>query len=282
MFRRWQLVVLIALGALTLACEQGAGGATPAPSGSAKGYPSSMAALGDSITAGFGSCGAFIICTRNSWSTGTASQVDSHYARILAKNPAMKGHAHDYAQPGAVASSLPAQAQRAAAAKAQYVTVLIGANDACAGSVAAMTPVADFKDSVTSALSTIRKALPKSRVLVASIPDVYRLWQEGHTNASAVKVWSRFHICPAMLASPTSTAPADDARRKTVRDRISDYDAALQEACQSYGKHCRWDGGSVHEVQYSLDLVNHFDYFHPNAEGQREIADVTYPGRFTW
>src|SRR3954471_14088204 len=151
MIRRWHLVVLVLLGALTLACEQGAGGPTPAPSGSGKGYPSSMAALGDSITAGFGSCGSFVICFKNSWSTGTAAEVDSHYARVLAKNPAMKGHAHDFAQPGAVASSLPAQAQRAAAAKAQYVTVLIGANDACAGSVAAMTPVADFKDSVTSA-----------------------------------------------------------------------------------------------------------------------------------
>jgi len=28
--------------------------------------------------------------------------------------------------------------------------------------------------------------------------------------------------------------------------------------------------------------VNHVDYFHPNAEGQREIADATYPDRFTW
>lgn len=282
MIRRWHLVVLVLLGALTLACEQGAGGATPAPSGSAKGYPSSMAALGDSITAGFGSCRAFVICEKNSWSTGTAPDVDSHYARILAKNAAIKGHARDFAVPGAMAASLPAQAGRAVAMKAQYVTVLIGANDACAGGLADMTPVADFKDSVGSALSSIRKALPKSRVLVASIPDLYRLWQVGRTDAGAVKVWSRFHICPAMLASPMSTAPADDARRRAVRDRISDYDAALQEACQSYGKRCRWDGGSVHEVQYSLNLVNHFDYFHPNAEGQREIADVTYPARFTW
>jgi len=282
MIRRWHLVVLIVLGALTLACEQGAGGATPAPSGSSKGYPSSMAALGDSITAGFGSCGSFLICARNSWSTGTASEVDSHYARILAKNPAIKNHARDFAQPGAVAASLPGQADRAVAMKAQYVTVLIGANDVCGRSVADMTPVADFRHSVDQALSTIKKALPKSRVLVASIPDLYRLWQLGHADTGAVRVWSRFHICPAMLAAATSTAPADETRRRAVRDRISDYDAALQQACESYGKRCRWDGGSVHEVRYSLNLVNHVDYFHPNAEGQREIADATYPDRFTW
>jgi lysophospholipase L1-like esterase len=283
MVRRRHLVVLVLLGALTLACRTG-GGPAPAPSasGSGKAYPSSMAALGDSITAGLGSCGSFLICFQNSWSTGTAAQVDSHYARILARNPAMKDHAHDFARPGAVAAQLSAQADRAVAAKAQYVTVLIGANDACAGSVAAMTPVADFTDSIGSALARIRKALPRSRVLVASIPDIYRLWQVGHTDTGAVAVWSRFQICPAMLAAPTSTAPADDARRRAVRDRITAYDTALRHACQSYGKRCRWDGGSVHEVRYSLDLVNHFDYFHPNAEGQRTIADVTYPTRFTW
>jgi lysophospholipase L1-like esterase len=241
-----------------------------------------MAALGDSITAGVGSCGTFLICAKNSWSTGSAAEVDSHYARILSQNPAMKNHAGDFALPGATAAQLGVQADRAVAMKAQYVTVLIGANDACADSVADMTPVAGFKASVGSALARIRKGLPKSRVLVASIPDLYRLWQVGHTDTSAVTVWSRFHICPSMLGSPTSTAPADDARRRAVRDRITAYDTALRQACQSYGKHCRWDGGSVHAVQYSLDLVNHIDYFHPNAEGQREIADVTYPGRFTW
>src|SRR3954452_20676276 len=188
MICRWRLVVLVVLGALTLgcerggggggpgaltlACEQGAGGATPAPSGSSKGYPSSMAALGDSITAGFGSWRAFLICGRTSWSTGPASEVDSHYARILAKNGAIKNHARDFAQPGAVAASLPAQADRAVAMKAQYVTVLIGANDACGRAVADMTSVADFRDSVDEALSTIRKALPKPRVLVTSIPDI--------------------------------------------------------------------------------------------------------------
>ena len=281
MIRRWHLVVLVLLGALTLACEQGAGGAKPAPSGSSKGYPSSMAALGDSITAGFGSCGAFVICARNSWSTGTASAVDSHYARILAKNAAIRNHARDFAEPGAVAASLPAQADRAVAMKAQYVTVLIGANDACAADPGSMTSVAAFRANVDQALARLRKGLPKSRVLVASIPDIYRLWQVGHTDASATRIWSRLHICPAMLADPTSTAKADDDRRRQVRARIDDYDEQLRKSCKAYGKRCHWDNGSVHNVRYNLDLVNTIDYFHPNAEGQHELAEVTYPGRFT-
>ena len=92
-----------------------------------------MAALGDSITAGLGSCVSFVACSRNSWSTGTGSKVESHYQRILEKNPKIKGNADNFAQPGAEADALAEQADLAVEAKAQYVTILIGANGACAG-----------------------------------------------------------------------------------------------------------------------------------------------------
>jgi hypothetical protein len=144
-----------------------------------------------------------------------------------------------------------------------------------------MTSVAAFRTAVGSALARLKKGLPKTDVLVASIPDLYRLWQVGHEDATAVRVWARLRACPSMLADPTSSADADEARRKQVRDRISDYDDALRQACRAYGKHCRWDNGSVHEVRFRLDRVNHTDYFHPNAEGQRELAEVTYR-RFPW
>jgi len=51
------------------------------------GFPSSMVALGDSITAAYGSCLAPTACPRNSWATGDGTQVNSHYRRILASNP---------------------------------------------------------------------------------------------------------------------------------------------------------------------------------------------------
>jgi lysophospholipase L1-like esterase len=38
----------------------------------------------------------------------------------------------------------------------------------------------------------------------------------------------------------------------------------------------------VHGVRFSLDLVNRSDYFHPNAEGQKRLAEATYPGRISW
>ena len=76
--RRWHVVALAVLGVFALACEEGTGTADPKPTGgSSKSYPSSMAALGDSITAGYASCFALIACERRSWSTGSDAAVDS-------------------------------------------------------------------------------------------------------------------------------------------------------------------------------------------------------------
>ena len=281
MVRRWTVAGLAVLAALALACDD-TGNAGPGPTGKPKpGLPASMAALGDSITAGFGSCLTLVVCGRNSWSTGAGTAVESHYRRIREGNSAIRGHADNFASSGARAADLAGQARRAVRAKPAYVTVLIGANDACAHTVDGMTSVTAFRSAVDDAFATLKKGLPKARVLVVSIPDLYRLWQLGHDDAHAVRAWNN-GVCPALLADPTSTSAAADTRRRRVDDRVDAFDDELAQACQSYGKRCRWDGGAAHGVRFSLDLVNHLDYFHPNAKGQDTLADVTYPGRFSW
>ena len=280
--RRWQVVGLAVLGALALACE-GTGAAAPSKSGKPKpGLPASMASLGDSITAGFGSCAALLVCGRNSWATGTSTSVNSHYLRIRSANSKIDGNAHNHAVPGATAADLAGQAAAAVRDKAEYVTILIGANDACASRVEWMTDPATFRRQIDAALAVLKKGLPKAHVLVVSIPDLYRLWQLGHGDAHAVRAWHLLGTCPSLFADPTSTAAADQARRRQVADRIDAYDRALAAACKAYGRHCRTDHGAAHGVQFSLALVNHLDYFHPDADGQRRLSAATYPGTFTW
>jgi lysophospholipase L1-like esterase len=283
--KRWHVGVLAALAALALGCEgaaqgQGQGGpgtAHPKPAHPKPGRPTSMAALGDSITVGFASCGTVLACGRNSWATGTSDHVDSHYLRIRSDNDRISGHEHNYAVPGARAEDLARQAKQAVQAKVDYVTILIGANDACAATVDQMTAVDTFRSEIDSALKTLRKGLPKAHVLVVSLPDLYRLWELGHDDAHARRAWN-LGICPSLLADPTSTAKSDRDRREQVKQRIDDYDDQLAAACGKYGDHCRWDHGAVHGVRFSLSLVNHLDYFHPDADGQKRLAEVTYPG----
>jgi lysophospholipase L1-like esterase len=279
MFRRWALVVAAA-ALVAVACKDPGGRPTSPPPSPVTGFPSSMVALGDSITAGFGSCLAPTPCLRNSWSTGDGALVSSHYRRIAAANPAMRGHARNLAVPGAMAADLPGQASAAASHAEDYVTILIGANDACRGGVTNMTPPERFRESVDTALATLGQAMPEALILVAAIPDIYRVWEVGHTNRVAVAAW-RSGVCANLLANPTSTAAADVARRQAVRDEVAAYNSQLEAACRSYGAHCRYGRGSA-TFAFSITMLSAIDFFHPNSSGQNALAGVTYPGSFDW
>ncbi|MBE3013037.1 SGNH/GDSL hydrolase family protein [Microbispora sp. NEAU-D428] len=236
--------------------------------------PAVMAALGDSISAGFNACGWYVACTSRSWSAGDSPSVNSHYLRLLAMGSAIKGHNLNFAVPGATSADLDGQARQAVQAGAGYVTVLIGAQDACVGSEKEMTPVSAFRRNIDQAFDVLRTS--GARIYVASIPDVKRLWRVGKDNGWARLFWGIGHICQSMLANPKSTAKKDEARRDRVRERVMDYNEQLRQACESYGPACRYDGGAVFSYPFTLKQVSGWDYFHPNADGQKALAKITF------
>lgn len=240
------------------------------------GYPDSMASTGDSITRAFNTCSiAFIDCPANSWSTGSSSTVNSHYRRILAANPAISGRNFNDAVSGAEMADLPGQVQRAVAQGVEYVTILMGANDACASSEAAMTPVSEYRAQFTAAMSALSTGLPDARIYVVSVPDVYRLWEIYRDSWSARWTWTLFGICQSLLARPGSTAQADVARRLRVRQRVVDYNAQLADVCAAY-VHCRFDGNAAFNTNFVRSDVSTRDYFHPSVAGQAKAAAVTW------
>jgi lysophospholipase L1-like esterase len=175
-------------------------------------YPSSLAATGDSITSGFNTCPTpFADCPASSWATGTSPR--SLYRRILAENPAIAERAYNVAVPGADVADLAGQMERAVARGVDLVTVLIGANDACAPSEAEMTSVAAFRERFRRALDVVAKGLPEATVLVASIPDLRRLWALYRGSLAANAVWAVADVCPTMLGAAYSDLPDDVARR---------------------------------------------------------------------
>src|SRR6266508_1812132 len=114
--------------------------------------PSSMASMGDSITRGFNACGFYVDCTARSFSTGDSGGLLTQYVRIAALNPAIVGHIYNDARSGAKVADMPGQADRAVSQGVQYVTILIGGNDACTSSEATMTSVSAFRASIDTAL----------------------------------------------------------------------------------------------------------------------------------
>ncbi|GAB3188591.1 GDSL-like lipase/acylhydrolase family protein [Micromonospora palomenae] len=244
--------------------------------------PNSMASLGDSITRGFNACGWYVDCTSRSFSTGDNSTVNSHYLRIRAVNPNIQGRNLNDARSGAKSADMYGQAGTAVSQGVGYVTMLIGANDACTSSESTMTPVATYRANIDSALARLKAGLPNARVLVISIPDIQRLWAVGKGSGSARTAWSTFGICQSMLANPTSTAQADVDRRTRVRQRVVDFNTQLAQACAAYGPNCDFDDNAVFNYPFALSQVSTWDYFHPNTSGQAVLASVSYANGFGW
>jgi lysophospholipase L1-like esterase len=243
------------------------------------GYPNSMAATGDSITRAFNtSVLPYTDAPWNSWSTGGVRWW-SHYRRILVANPSIFGRNRNDARSGARMADLERQAGLAVLQRAEYVTILLGANDACASSEAAMTPVSEFRAQFERAMAQLSAGLPTSRLYVVSIPDVYRLWLLFHDDPTAVVVWRITGFCRSLLTRPTSTAPEDQARRQRVRERVVDYNEQLAAVCAVY-VHCRFDGNAVFEYPFGRKHVSKRDYFHPSLAGQRALAGVTWAAGF--
>jgi lysophospholipase L1-like esterase len=236
--------------------------------------PGSMASTGDSITRGFNACGWYVDCAGESWSTGTDTAVNSQYLRLKGVNRSF-GSGYNDAKTGAKMTDLNGQVTTAVGQRPDYITILMGANDACTSSEATMTDVATFRSQVDAALNTISANLPATRIFVASIPDVYRLWYVGHTSSSAVSAWNGFSVCQSILANPTSTAQADEDRRQRVRQRVVDFNAQLQQACAAHA-HCLYDNNAVFSYPFVLSQVSGWDYFHPNKSGQAVLASETW------
>jgi lysophospholipase L1-like esterase len=241
-----------------------------------------MASMGDSITRGFNACGFYLDCTSRSFSTGSYSSVNSHYVRLRAVNPAISGRNFNESRSGARAADMPGQAAAVVNRGVDYVTILIGANDACTSSEASMTPVATFRAHIDAALATLRGGLPDASVYVISIPDIKRLWDVGRTSFAARTAWSLLDVCQSMLASPTSFSQANVERRDRVRQRVIDFNAQLAAACAAYGSNCRFDGNAVFSYPFTLGQISGWDYFHPNTTGQRVLADISYRAGFGW
>jgi len=238
--RFWAVLGSLALVAGVAAPSSAVTATTPLP------VPTSMAALGDSITIAYDIKSLLKADPTYSWSTGTQAAVTSVYARLEARDTTSSIKRDNYAVSGARIGDLASQGATVTQGT-DLVTILMGANDACTKTEAEMTPVADFRTRADSAL-TVLAGKGVKQVVVASIPDVYKLWQVGKGSSSARFVWGLYGICQSMLKSPTSKLKADVDRRDRVRARVVAFNRVLAEecaaiACPDTGDECSTPSG---------------------------------------
>ena len=273
-------LVLVPFVCLLLLGVGPAGGAADRVPPNLVGYPNSIAAAGDSITraynAGFW---PYVDSPNRSWSTGTDTRADGHYLRILAAEPTIRGQRYNVAVTGAKVADLADQVAEVNAASVAYVTILIGANDLCAGTVATMTPASAFEARFEAAIDELSSGSPRARIYVVSIPNVYRLWEVFKDDPLARTVWRTLGVCRSLLANPRSTAPADVERRQEVEARTVTFNEVLAEVCDAY-IHCRYDGDAVFGTRFGSRDVSRRDYFHPSRAGQAKLARVSWDAGF--
>jgi lysophospholipase L1-like esterase len=260
--RRWTIAAALAI--VSVVAGPGVGTAAAAP------LPSSVAALGDSITQAVDVCCWYGNHPADSWSTGGASWdgVSSHYERIRAASPAVV--AYNDAVSGARMSDAPRQASKAISRGAGYVTILMGANDLCTSSTAAMTSVETFRRQFHDTLATLQSGAPSARVFVASIPNVYHLWELYRYDLVAQSVWAAAGICQSLLSLSNSSA-----QRDAVRSRNVAFNTVLAQECGEFAN-CKFDGNAVFDYPFDRSQVSKLDYFHPSLSGQAALASITW------
>ena len=268
------LAVGVAVVLATLGAAPSASATTrPAPAAAvaAPPLPDSMAAIGDSISQAVDVCCFYGDWPGHSWSTGYVpfDGIASHYERIRARNPGIRGHRWNNAVSGARMADAPGQARRTVGQGAEYVTILMGANDLC-GWDGSLTPTATFRAQFTETLDILRAGLPGTRVFVASIPNLYQLWSVLRTDPVAQVVWQAAGICPSMLNFFNSAAD-----RQAVIDRERELNDVLRDVCATWSN-CRFDGYLTYEYAFTKVMVSKLDYFHPSLRGQATLAALTW------
>lgn len=266
--RRILLLALLGATALVLTSSAPASGVP---------LPSTIAALGDSITTAWGSgldqTGSAIPDdnVQASWATGSDSRVNSQAARISALGgvqPATLNLAHA-GQRVIDDDGVRWQATHVPSG-VDYVLIETGSADICAGSVtspSAMTTVSDVQDAISETLTTLTSNLPGVRILIASIPDWYALWQ------SESDVTRPASTCPLLFSHDPTIA--NDASRVAVQQRIDEYNGVFAQVCSQYTA-CRYDGGAVHAIDLQPEDVSAYDHLHPSVAGQAKIAAATW------
>jgi lysophospholipase L1-like esterase len=261
--------------------------------------PKVMAALGDSITRAFNTevsltcpTGPSLDCPKNSWSTGTNPVVDSQFLRLQALDPGRDPVAFNDAVTGARASDLARQVEAAIEQNADYVTVLIGANDACRPTLAQQTPTATFRQQVKGALEELVDEDPKVHIQLVSIPNINQL----HTlfadplnpDEQALFRWDFFDICQALLDDPLSYDQDDVERREAFKAQVIAYNGALADVCAEIAR-CLFDNNAVFNASVTAADVATVtttgptaDYFHPSLQGQAKLADLTFAKTFAF
>ena len=234
---------------------------------------------------------------KRSWAAGLDGGVNSHatYLRGMARAKRQSFSVYNVAVTGATSSDpvhhndiahqvdavLNWSEKNLKQGAPDYVTLELGANDLCGDTNAEMTPVTTYGDSIRDGVARLLESNPKSKILIAGIPDVEHLRDVAYNSiltgigpyARCHGLWNSLKVCKNVLIEN------DPVKRNEVAQRIADYmhelETITQEANEKFGAdHVRFSR-AVNAYRFT-DAQISIDCFHPNRIGQQSLANVTW------
>ncbi|HET8741279.1 MAG TPA: hypothetical protein VFM41_01535 [Gaiella sp.] len=243
-------------------------------------YPSSIAVLGTATANGWQSDPAhsFQIAPANSWATGTNPAVKSIYTRLLALNPAIKGHnanltLSDNALEGAghELEDFAVEVKRAVRLKAKPDLVLVQVIDRavkCDGTTE--QDFAGYGQKFSEALQTLAQGLPNARIFVISQWGSFASYVKylKGLDAHTARLKNAGKKPCQLVASPSGQLVA--SRIAYAKRIVAGQQAQLQAACAKVA-HCRYDGGAASRIAVTASDLTNFQYT-PTIQGQAKLA----------
>jgi GDSL-like Lipase/Acylhydrolase family len=228
-----------------------------------------LGALGDSITV---ACNATSLGDNPalSWSTGTDTKINSHLKRLaLSLKSDIQGV--NLAVSGAKVVDLRQQTNAMINHKPDYLTIEIGANDLCAWKDDYTARILQFGIELRSNVATIVESNPKVKILLASIPDMYALWEVGARRPECQLRWNLFGLCTPLLSSNVTT---QDRAAFVERWRI--VNATIASVAEAFPQNVIFNS-AVASARITSEHVSSIDCFHPSVQGQNLLADKAWP-----
>lgn len=227
-----------------------------------------LGAIGDSISAGTNT--QRLGDNRDlSWTTGTKPESESHLKKLTAKlGRTVIGK--NEAVAGAKVADLSPQIDRVLRASPDFLTITIGANDVCSWGTNHAQDLATFERGLEAHIQRIVEAEPNVRIYLASIPDMYNLWEVSHTRSGCQTRWNLTGLCSALLGRNVT-----DLQRQAFVGRWRDANDAIAAVASRFAENVFYDP-AMGDTQFEWQHVSGVDCFHPSVAGQNLLSEKTW------
>ncbi len=238
-------------------------------------YPNSLVVLGHSGTTGYNSdpTKPDTDATANSWATGDNPAVNSVYLRLLALNPAVRGHSTNVGLDGSTVDDLDGEIDRALAVSPLPDLFLIQTVDndiGCNGTD--KDNYAPFRSTLVAAMRTISAGAPKAAILVVSSPwATVANYTEVISHIPALKSdYSGQGLCDPFDVSGHPQPAGQHAQAVIIRRYLQE----VSSACKAVPA-CRYDGGALHRMKITAKDITP-DGNHLSVAGQAKQAALEW------